>query len=91
MRWYHRHAERVREVPVDGRGSKDPHGYLAFRQMPHVVDPPAGFVANWNTKPAAGWLDGDLSGSNTRPGGAANRVAEERINLVAGLKRLHLP
>ena len=42
--------------------------------MPHVVDPKSGYVANWNTKPAPGWLDGDLSGSNTRPGGPANRV-----------------
>ncbi|HMC71724.1 MAG TPA: penicillin acylase family protein, partial [Mycobacteriales bacterium] len=45
------------------------------RDMPHVVDPASGFVANWNTKPAPGWVDGDLSGSNTRPGGRANRVA----------------
>ena len=40
-----------------------------------VVDPRAGFVANWNTKPARGWFDGDLSGSNSRPGGAAQRMA----------------
>jgi acyl-homoserine lactone acylase PvdQ len=50
--------------------------------MPHVVDPPAGYVANWNTKPALGWYDGDLSGSNSRPGGAAQRVLAIRRQLA---------
>src|SRR5579875_2741699 len=44
--------------------------------MPHVVDPRDGYVANWNTKPAHGWVDGDLSGTNTRPAGPANRLVE---------------
>jgi penicillin amidase len=60
--------------PLDGRGKEDPQGFLTFNEMPHVVNPAAGFIANWNTKPAHGWVDGDLSGSNTRPGGAANRL-----------------
>ena len=52
--------------------------------MPHVVDPKAGYVANWNTKPAHGWVDGDLSGTNTRPGGPANRVVDLQTLLAAG-------
>ncbi|MDQ1706259.1 MAG: penicillin amidase [Frankiaceae bacterium] len=73
-RYFRRPAGVDQRFPLDGRGRDDPRGLLPFRNMPHIVDPKAGFVANWNTKPAAGWLDGDLSGSNTRPGGAANRV-----------------
>jgi penicillin G amidase len=73
-RYFRRPAGIDQRFPLDGRGKDDPHGFLPFRQMPHVVDPTSGYVVNWNTKPAPGWLDGDLSGTNTRPGGPANRV-----------------
>jgi penicillin amidase len=72
--YFRRPAGIDQRVPLDGRGKDDAHGFLPFGQMPHVVDPKSGYVVNWNTKPAPGWLDGDLSGSNTRPGGPANRV-----------------
>jgi len=72
--YFRRPAGIDQRFPHDGRGKDDPRGFLPFRDMPHVVNPASGFVANWNTKPAHGWLDGDLSGSNTRPGGRANRV-----------------
>jgi penicillin G amidase len=72
---YFRRAPGIdQRFPLRGTGSQDERGYLPFKDMPHVVDPKAGFVANWNTKPAHGWVDGDLSGTNTRPGGPANRV-----------------
>jgi penicillin amidase len=73
-RYFRRPAGIDQRFPLDGKGAQDPRGLLPFSRMPHVVDPKAGYVANWNTKPAPGWLDGDLSGSNTRPGGRANRV-----------------
>src|SRR3954451_22767435 len=82
-RYFSRPACVDQRFPLDGRGGADPQGFLPFRRMPHVVDPQAGFVAHWNTKPAAGWLDGDLSGSNTRPGGHANRVVVIRRLLSA--------
>ena len=72
--YFRRPAGIDQRFPLDGRGADDPHGFLPFSRMPHVVDPKSGYVVNWNTKPAPGWLDGDLSGSNTRPGGPANRV-----------------
>ena len=80
--YFNRPAGIDQRFPLDGRGKDDPHGFLPFRDMPHVVDPPSGYVANWNTKPAPGWVDGDLSGSNTRPGGRANRVAIIRRQLA---------
>jgi hypothetical protein len=52
--------------------------------MPHVVDPKAGWVASWNTKPARGWVDGDLSGTATRPAGPANRFRDLRRQLANG-------
>lgn len=73
--YFRRPAGIDQRFPLDGRGKDDPHGFLPFRRMPHVIDPASGYVVNWNTKPAPGWLDGDLSGTNTRPGGPANRVA----------------
>jgi penicillin amidase len=83
-RYFRRPAGVDQRFPLDGRGADDAHGLLPVRRMPHVIDPKAGFVANWNTKPAAGWLDGDLSGSNTRPGGPANRVT-----VIKSLLRAH--
>jgi len=82
-RYFRRPAGVDQRVPLDGRGAQDPQGYLTYAEMPHVIDPADGYVVNWNTKPAAGWVDGDLSGSNTRPGGAANRVVVIRRLLAA--------
>ncbi|HET7529444.1 MAG TPA: penicillin acylase family protein [Mycobacteriales bacterium] len=75
-RYFRRPAGVDQRFPLDGRGAQDAHGFLRFAAMPHVVDPADGYVANWNTKPAAGWVDGDLSGTNTRPGGPVNRVVD---------------
>jgi penicillin amidase len=94
-RYFRRPAGSDQRFPLIGTGSQDERGYLPLRDMPHIVNPKSGFVANWNTKPVAGWVDGDLSGSNTRPGGPANRVQiiqrllSRQHNLTAaGLTRL---
>jgi penicillin amidase len=76
---YFRHAPGIdQRFPLRGTGSQDEQGYIPFRQMPHVINPPQGFVGNWNNKPAHGWLDGDLSGTNSRPGGPITRFADLR-------------
>ncbi|HET6817369.1 MAG TPA: penicillin acylase family protein [Mycobacteriales bacterium] len=82
-RYFRRPAGVDQRFPLDGRGAQDPKGYLTYEEMPHVIDPPDGYVVNWNTKPAAGWVDGDLSGTNTRPGGPVNRVLDLQRQLAS--------
>lgn len=48
--------------------------YIPFDDLPRAVNPPQGFVVNWNNKPAAGWLDGEGLGYSSRPAGAGQRV-----------------
>jgi penicillin amidase len=88
-RYLRRPAGVDQRFPLDGRGGQDPAGFLPFAAMPHVVDPADGYVANWNTKPVAGWVDGDLSGTNTRPGGAANRVVDLQ-RLLGAARRIRM-
>lgn len=38
-------------LPANGDGSQEWKGFVPFAQMPHSVDPPQGFLVNWNTKP----------------------------------------
>ncbi|HEY1488486.1 MAG TPA: penicillin acylase family protein, partial [Micromonosporaceae bacterium] len=73
-RYFRRPPGTDQRFPLKGSGSQDERGYQPFRDMPHVINPKGGYVANWNTKPAPGWTDGDLSGTNTRPSGPAARV-----------------
>lgn len=61
-------------LPSPGTGEYDMGSNLSFNELPHVVNPPEGFVANWNNKPAFGWLDGEGLGNTSRPGGAGQRV-----------------
>ncbi len=71
---YRRHPDTDQRLPAPGTGEFDPSGLLSFAETPQVIDPAQGFVANWNTKPALGWLDGEGMGSTSRPGGAGQRV-----------------
>ncbi|HUR39937.1 MAG TPA: penicillin acylase family protein [Verrucomicrobiae bacterium] len=61
-------------LPARGTGEHDLGAPLPFEKLPHAVNPPQGFVANWNNKPAAGWLDGEGFGSTSRAAGAGQRV-----------------
>jgi penicillin amidase len=69
-----RNANTDMRLPIPGTGAYDFGPNLPFDELPHVVDPAQGFVANWNTKPAQGWLDGEGMGSTSRPGGPGQRV-----------------
>jgi penicillin G amidase len=60
--------------PAPGTGEHDWRGLLPFEEMPQVVDPAVGYVANWNNKPAAGWRDDYLDPASSRPAGRGNRL-----------------
>lgn len=69
-----RHPRADQRFPTPGDGSRDWVGLVPFAQMPQVHNPAQGYVANWNNKPAVGWLDGEGLGSTSRPGGHNQRV-----------------
>jgi penicillin G amidase len=69
-----RHAQTDMRLPTPGDGSRDMGPSLSFDELPKAIDPPQGFVANWNNKPALGWLDGEGMGATSRPGGRGQRV-----------------
>jgi penicillin amidase len=69
-----RNANTDQRLPTPGTGEFDPAGLLSFDETPKVIDPAQGYLANWNTKPALGWLDGEGLGNTSRPGGAGQRV-----------------
>ena len=69
-----RQATGDMRLPLPGSGAFDHDGLLPFSETPQVRDPAQGWVANWNNKPAVGWLDGEGLGSTSRPGGPGQRV-----------------
>lgn len=42
-------------LPTWGTGQWEWKGRFPFKDMPHVIDPKRGWIANWNSKPASGW------------------------------------
>ena len=46
-------------LPYPGTGEAEWRGFLKCNQMPHVINPKQGWLANWNTLPASGWTAGD--------------------------------
>jgi penicillin amidase len=60
--------------PAPGTGEHDHRGVVPFEQMPQVVDPDVGYVANWNNKPATGWIDEFLEPASSRSAGKAARI-----------------
>ena len=81
--------------PLPGTGEFDHAGKLPFDRMPHSVDPQQGYLANWNNKPAHGWLDGEGISPTSRPAGQGARVTSLNDRLkraddlsFGGLQRL---
>ncbi|MDW8105865.1 MAG: penicillin acylase family protein [Armatimonadota bacterium] len=46
-------------LPLLGTGEYDWKGLMPFSQMPRVVNPKQGYIANWNNKPAVWWENTD--------------------------------
>jgi acyl-homoserine lactone acylase PvdQ len=47
------------DLPVWGTGEWDWRGSVAFDQLPWDVNPPTGFIADWNNRNAPGWRPPD--------------------------------
>ena len=60
--------------PAPGTGEHDHRGFVPFEQMPQSVDPAVGYLANWNNKPAVGWIDEYLEPASSRSAGRAQRL-----------------
>ncbi len=60
--------------PAPGTGEHDHRGTVPFERLPQVVDPEQGYVANWNNKPAVGWIDEYLEPASSRSAGRATRL-----------------
>jgi len=71
---FRRHPATDQRLPIPGTGEFDHAGLLPFEATPQVRDPAQGYLANWNNKPALGWLDGEGLGNTSRPGGPGQRV-----------------
>lgn len=82
-RYPRRSAQTDQRFPTPGTGEYDFDGYLSFAEMPQMVDPAQGYFANWNNKPAYGWLDGEGIGPTSRPAGHGQRVTT-LLNTLAG-------
>jgi len=72
-------------LPSPGDGRYDWRGFLSPSRWPNVVDPAQGFIASWNNKPQASWLD---SGDGSL-WGVYQRVREP-MNLLRAARKLTL-
>ncbi|MHB8604772.1 MAG: penicillin acylase family protein [Thermoplasmatota archaeon] len=63
--YFHVGKEPIRSTAIDprlptpGTGEYEWQGFLMGDQQPHTVNPSAGWLANWNNKPAVGYSTGD--------------------------------
>ncbi len=69
--------------PSKGDGTQDWQRLLTFDEMPHAIDPPEGFMANWNNLPAHGWDNGEVNIPSERPEGANYRLDNATDQLAA--------
>jgi penicillin amidase len=47
-------------LPLPGDGRYDWQGFERWSAHPHVIDPSAGYLVNWNNKPSVGWWSKNL-------------------------------
>ena len=55
-------------LPLPGTGEAEWRGLLAVKARPKVIDPPQGYLGNWNNLPSAGWTNGDAPAQETNEG-----------------------
>jgi penicillin G amidase len=89
--FWHPGLHRVRDprtdlrLPAPGTGEYDLGDHLPFESLPHAIDPAQGYLANWNNKPAHGWLDGVGMSSTSYPAGRGQRVT----NVIDAIEARH--
>lgn len=83
---YRRASGTDLRFPNRGTGEHDFDGFLDFSELPQVLNPAQGFVANWNNKPAVGWGDNVGGDAATRPAGPLQRVRNWQDQLAAAGK-----
>jgi hypothetical protein len=67
-------------LPSWGTGGWEWAGTMPFSRQPQMVNPERGWMANWNNKPAVGWLNGD----------ASDWGPTQRVKLLAEMLRVRL-
>ncbi len=70
-----RHPDTDQRLPKRGTGEHEDLGRIPFQDLPHVIDPKRGYIANWNNKPAHGWVDGEGVAYSSVPEGPVERVS----------------
>jgi len=50
-----RHPDQDPRLPTPGTGEREWRGFVPAGEVPHVLNPDQGFIANWNQQPAVGW------------------------------------
>jgi penicillin G amidase len=61
-------------LPYPGTGQAEWRGLLKRAQLPHVINPKRGWLANWNNMPSVGWTNGDTEATE-RNNGRLHRAA----------------
>jgi penicillin G amidase len=56
-------------LPYPGTGEAEWRGVLRPEQLPHVINPPQGWLVNWNNLPSAAWTSGDGTARKRMDGG----------------------
>ncbi len=68
-----RHPSADQRLPLKGDGSQDHCDTLSFANTPKSINPPRGYLHNWNNKPAVGWGDGTGGDASQEPSAADGR------------------
>lgn len=69
-------------LPTPGEPQYDWRGFIPAAQMPHVIDPKSGLLANWNNKPVSWWpnLDTPVWGRIFRNTSVLNALDKPKLN-----------
>jgi len=55
-------------LPMPGTGEAEWRGLLPVKARPKVIDPPRGYISNWNNLPSVGWTLGDAPAQEPNSG-----------------------